>query len=121
MCWSPSYYRQAFKDFLFHKWKTRWETADPEFARLTRIWFPKPSFQKSRKILALPREEFSCVIRWLTGHMFLRLQNFRADSSVTPMRVCHYCSRRPERVDHILLKCVRLRLLRSLGLEQDAP
>ena len=41
---SSSYYRQAFKDFLFLKWKTRWETMDPEFARQTRIWFLEPSF-----------------------------------------------------------------------------
>ena len=34
---SPSYYQQAFKDFLFQKWKTRWETMDPEFARQTKI------------------------------------------------------------------------------------
>ena len=29
------------------------------------------------------------------------------------MSVCRYCSRRPERADHIMLKCVRLRLLRA--------
>ena len=88
----PSYYWQPLKDFLFQKWKTRLETDDPEFARQTKIWFPEPSFRKSRKILALPREEFR-VVRWLTGHAFLRLHNFRAD--------------------HIMLKCVRLRLLRA--------
>ena len=63
--------------------------------------------------MALPRETFSRVVRWLTGHSFLSLQNFRMDSSVTPMNVCRYCSRLPERVDHIMLKCVRLRLLRA--------
>ena len=82
---------------------------DPEFARQTKIWFPQPSFRKSRKILAL----FSRVVRWLTSLAFLRMQNFRADSSATPMRVCRYCSRRPERADHIMLKCVRLSLLRA--------
>ena len=86
---------------------------DPEFARQTRIWFPEPSFRKSRKKLALPGEEFSRMIQWLTGHAFLRLQNFRADSSVTPISVCRYCSRHPERADHIILKCVRLRLLQA--------
>ena len=61
--------------------------------------------------MALARDTFSRVVRWLTGHAFLRLQIFRADSSVMPMSVCRYCSRRPERADHIMLKCVRLRLL----------
>ena len=43
----------------------------------------------------------------------MRLQNFRADSSVTLMSMCRYCSRHPERADHILLKCVRLGMLRA--------
>ena len=43
------------------------------FARQTKIWFPKRPFRKSRKILALPREEFSRAIRWMTGQAFLRL------------------------------------------------
>ena len=98
---------------------------DPEFARQTRIWFPEPSFRKSRKILALPREEFSRVIRWLTGHAFLRLQNFRADSSVTPMSVCRYCSRRPERASHHAevreAQTAEGGVLRSLGPDQDTP
>ena len=81
---SSSYYRQAFKDFLFLKWKTRWETIDPEFARQTRIWFPEPCFRKSRRILALPRDMFSSIVRWLIGHAFLRLQNFRAGCGIEP-------------------------------------
>ena len=48
----------------------------------------------------------------MTGHAFLRLQNFRAVSSVTLMSMCCYGLCRPERADHIMLKCVRLRLLR---------
>ena len=88
-----------FKAFLFQKWKMRWETADPE------------SFRKSRKILALPRDIFSRM-RWVTGHAYLRLQNFRADSSVKQMIMCRYCLHRKKRADHIILKCVRLRLPR---------
>ena len=83
----------------------KWETADPDFTRQTKIWFPEPYFWKSRKILALSHEEFSRVVRWLTGHSLLRLQKFREDLSMTPMSVCCYSSRRPERADHIMLKC----------------
>ena len=93
--------------FNFHKSPMQCARESKCDARQTRIWFPEPSFRKSRRILALPRDTFSRVVRWLTGHAFLRLQNFRADSSVTPMSVCRYCSRRPERADHIMLKCVR--------------
>ena len=59
----PSYYRQAFKDLLFQKCKTKCETADPKFARQTKLWFLEPSFRKSRKILAHPRDIISRVDR----------------------------------------------------------
>ena len=57
------------------------------------------------------RVEFSRAIRWLTGHTFLRLQNFRA--GMTALSVCRLCGRKPERADHILLECPRLSGLRT--------
>ena len=50
------------------------------------------------------------MLRWLTGHAFLRLQNFRAGT--TALSVCRLCGRKPERADHILLECPRLSNLR---------
>ena len=58
----------------------------------------------------MDRVDFSRAIRWLTGHTFLRLQNFRAGT--TAMSVCRLCGRKPERADHILLECPRLSGLR---------
>ena len=107
---SSAYFRKEFKDFLYGKWIERWQQTDISFARQTKVWFPEPSFRKSRKILSLDRPEFSAVVRWLTGHAFLGLQNFRCGSVVTSF--CRLCGQVPERADHLLLRCPRL--LRSV-------
>ena len=65
----------------------------------------------SRRILGLGRVGFSRAVRWLTGHAFLRLQNFRAGT--TALSTCRLCGRKPERADHILLECPRLSGLRT--------
>ena len=108
---SSAYYRQEFKDFLYEKWIRRWQSTDIAFARQTKIWFPEPSFRKTRKILSLERPAFSEMVRWLTGHAFLGLQNFRCGSAA--LSFCRLCGQVPERADHLLLRCPRLAQLRS--------
>ena len=116
---SPSYYRQAFKTFLYDKWKRRWQSnipdpfqprdkLTPQFARQTKIWFPEPSFRKTRQLLALSRSDFSDAMRWITGHAFLRLQNHRVDEVAHPDTECRHCKESPERADHVLLRCKSL-------------
>ena len=46
------------------------------------------------------------MVRWLTGHAFLGLQDFRAGT--TAISVCRLCGQVPERADHVLLDCPRL-------------
>ena len=108
---SAAQIRQAFKDHLYERWIRRWQTTDISFARQTKIWFLKPSFRKTRKILSLERPDFSMMVRWLTGHAFLGLQNFRCGSVVTSF--CRLCGQVPERADHLLLRCPRLSQLRA--------
>ena len=50
-------------------------------------------------------------MRWLTGHTFLKLQNFRCGIETTS--VCRLCGLVPERADHILLECPKLNVLRA--------
>ena len=108
---SSSYYRQAFKDFLYERWVRRWQETDIVFARQTKIWFPEPSFRKTRKLLSLDRPAFSGMVRWLTGHAFLGLQNFRCGS--VALSFCRLCGQVPERADHLLLRCPGLNSLRA--------
>ena len=49
------------------------------------------------------RPTVSRVVRWLTGHAFLRMQNWRAE--MAPSATCRGCQEKPERADHILLHC----------------
>ena len=51
------------------------------------------------------------MVRWLTGHAFLGLQNFRCGTVVTSF--CRLCGQVPERADHLLLRCPRLAGLRA--------
>ena len=84
---------------------------DSSFARQTKIWFKEPSFRKTRRLLSLSRPTFSRVIRWLTGHAFLGLQNFRCGLELSSH--CRLCGLVPERADHLLLECPRLANLRA--------
>ena len=58
-------------------------------------------------------------MRWLTGHAFLGLQNFRTGTEVSS--VCRLCGLVPERADHLLLECPRLAVLRSDCFRVWAP
>ena len=93
----------ALKDHLAQEWADRWKSSPAEFARQTKVWFPEPNPRKSRRILALGRATFSIIVRWLTGHAFLRMQNHRAGMSDTP--TCRACGATEERADHVLLSC----------------
>ena len=108
---SSEYYRAAFKDHLYERWIARWRSTDLAFGRQTKIWFPEPSFRKTRRLLSLDRPQFSRMGRWLTGHAFLGLQNFRCGS--TALSFCRLCGQVPERADHLLLRCPRLNGLRA--------
>ena len=72
--------------------------------------------------MALPREEFSRVIMWLTGHSFLRLQNFRSDADeVVPLLLKPPREGRPHDVEVPKAQTAKGRVLWSLELDQNAP
>ena len=108
---SSEYYRAAFKDHMYEQWIDRWRNTDLTFCRQTKVWFPEPSFRKTRKLLSLDRPRFSQLVRWLTWHAFLGLQNFRCGS--TALSYCRLCGQVPERADHLLLRCPCLQGLRA--------
>ena len=59
----------------------------------------------------MERPIFSSLVRWLTGHAFLGLQNFRCGS--VALSFCRLCGQVPERADHLLLRCPGLTHLRA--------
>ena len=111
---SLAFFRAEFKDHLYERWIKQWRDTDISFARQTKIWFPEPSFRKTRRLLlSLPRPAFSQAVRWLSGHAFLGLQNFRCGS--TAVSFCRVCGQVPERADHILLRCQGFNNLRAFS------
>ena len=98
-----AHFDMVLKDHMAESWSQRWRSLPASFARQARLWFPTPCPRKSKKLLAMGREKFSAIVRWLTGHAFLRLQNHRAGMSDTP--TCRGCGEADERADHVLLQC----------------
>ena len=124
---SASSFQDDFKCDLYDRWTERWQS-DPTWCRQTKIWFPEPSIRKSKQLCFLGRELFSRVVRWLSGHAFLRLQNHRANTSSAPDQtaLCRLCGEVYERADHVLLHCPRLSLTRAeafstLNIDTDKP
>ena len=104
---SAAYYRMAFKDFLYESWTRQW-SSDQAFARQTRLWFPEPSFRKSRAIISLDREAFSRLIRWLSGFAFLRGLGAKINGEDGDDDSCRLCEEAVEKADHILRECPAL-------------
>ena len=76
--------------------------------------------ERRQKAQEPDRVSFSMVVRWLTGHAFLGLQNFCCGS--VAISFCRICGQVPERADHLLLRCpglhqLRAEVFRSWGLE----
>jgi len=101
-----SFLRATLRTHMFQEWGSQW-AAHPS-CRQTKLWFPAPSSGLSKSIISLPRLEIGRVIRWLTGHNFLR----RHSRIVDPMRhasdKCRLCGRDSETSEHIIAECMAL-------------
>ena len=86
----------------------------------TKIWFPWPDRQLSRLLLQWERSAFSRLVRFLTGHCFLRRQNALVNSThpqslagpLDPAIACRLCGLAPERACHIIQDCTELDAIR---------
>ena len=66
-----SFYKSVLKASLYQAWDTRWQRST---LSQTRVWFPHLAPNKSKVLLSQPRAVFSRVVRFITGHCFLRHQ-----------------------------------------------
>lgn len=68
-------------------WNKEW--LETEQCRQTKIWFPRVNLAKSKELVLQTRSTYSRLVRFLTGHCFLRAQNFKLGISYSPLcRVC---------------------------------
>ena len=69
------------REVAMKRWKKRWSSLLASgHARQSGLWFPAPSQTVTASLLKEGRESLSRVVRWLTGHAFLRMQNWRAET-----------------------------------------
>ena len=76
--------------------------------RQTKLWFPLINLLLSKKILQLDRIELGRLIRWITGHNFLRRHQNLLDPDNYVTDLCRLCGTCPETAEHILTQCVTL-------------
>ena len=99
----PINYKSAIKHATFVEWTEKYYTYKME---QTKMWFPNLDPKLSREILAFPRGLFSRTVRFITGHCFLRRQNFQIDPTKYPHTdMCRLCKKEKERACHILMDC----------------
>ena len=65
---TKSYIKNIINFSFYDKWEKRWHKAK-EY-RQTKIWFPDLDPNKAKKLLEQPREVYSRLVRWITGHNF---------------------------------------------------
>ena len=84
---------------LWTKWWSKYKKC-----RQTKIWFPEPDINKSKKSIKYNRATFSTMVRWVTGHNFLKRHNAIVEPEPHDPN-CRYCGLEPETSSHIITEC----------------
>jgi hypothetical protein len=103
--------RKHIDSYIMDAWSLRWRTMLS--CRQTHIWYPYPDLSLARKILSYKRKPFSQIVRWTTGHAFLRRQNMLVRPDLYQSDSCRICNQFPEGADHLLLSCDPLAFVRA--------
>jgi len=116
-----SFLKSTLKTHVLDQWTDLWSRHPT--CRQTKLWFPGPNLGLSRKIINLSREDIGKVIRWLTGHNFLRRHSQIVDPLRYQVAACRLCGDAPESASHVLADCMaldyhRLEILKTTHLTQ---
>ena len=65
--------------------------------------------RRSKKIIKLDREQLGNIIRWATGHNFLRNHKFNINPSDYPNPGCRLCGQAPESAEHVIFHCTAIK------------
>ena len=99
----------AIEDKMRKRWKERWERSN--ICRQTKYFFNSPDKGKSAKLIEMKRQRLGLLVRFLTGHAFLRRQNFIVNRGRYPSDrdrdqiLCRLCEEEEETPHHIITKC----------------
>ena len=111
--------KNYIKEKIFDEWTNRW--SNEPTCRQTKLFFPKPSSEKSKKIMKLARSQLSRLVEITTGHNSLAYHASKQDPSIDPL--CSLCEESTETFFHFITECPRLRETRvdifPGGYEED--
>jgi ribonuclease HI len=91
-------------DVVTKQWNEQWRKRKDY--RQTKKWFPQRSPAKSAELLKLNRTLYSRVVRWITGHNFLKRHMSLCqgkDEYISPY--CRLCKLKRETSGHLLTTC----------------
>lgn len=101
-----SFLKKIVRERQMDRWEKEWVAH--KTCRQTKLWFPAPNPGLSRKILHLEREQIGQLIRWLTGHNFLRRHCQIVDPDTYQGNKCRLCRLDSETAEHIIAECMAL-------------
>jgi ribonuclease HI len=111
---SPSYYRARATEALIAQWNNRWYQTPGH--RQSKMFYPEVDPLKSTKIVNLDREKLSRLVRFSTGHNFLRKHQdlqIHKTRTLTKLNRCRLCEDDYEESSHIVAQCEPLWRIRS--------
>jgi len=98
---APDFINKQLREVTLQKWSEYWH-ARPD-CRQTKLWFKEPNSKKSIEILALNREDFGLITRWITGHCYLARHQSLVHVCLSPES--NLCGQGPETPWHLLREC----------------
>jgi len=77
--------------------------------------------KRSRAIIKHDRSDIGLLMRWITGHNFLRYHRSLLDKTGLTSPMCRFCHTEPESAYHIILHCPAFNDERRLILNIQHP
>jgi len=101
-----TFLKRTLHNHIIDDWQKEWQ-GHPS-CRQTKLWCPNPNLGLSRRILQLDRPTIGRLIRWVTGHNFLRRHSNIVDPITYSTTKCRLCGREEETSSHVLAECITL-------------
>jgi ribonuclease HI len=106
--------KAIIKHYIYIKWNQYWWNLDQ--CRQTKIFFPDVGGLKAKKLYFSSKTNFSLLVRWITGHNFLKRHNMIVNDPNTFDVWCRLCELEPETSSHIITTCPSLWMHRWVTL-----